>query len=285
MPDPNRDYARVEQAIQFLNDNARRQPELDDVARHVGLSSSHFQRLFTRWAGVSPKRFLQHLTLSTAKRSLEQDATLFDATLDAGLSSASRLHDLFVTIEAMTPGEFKDGGRGLEIAWHVVASPFGPCVIARTHRGISSLDFPREGSHEAAHNGLRERWPNASLHNEPEEIERLAKQVFAPLFGQDPVPLSLHLKGTNFQLQVWRALLSIEVGSPSSYGEIARSIGKPSSSRAVGQAVGSNPVSYLVPCHRVLTSTGALGGYHWGKVRKQAMLAREEIASALKSEA
>ncbi len=271
------DYHRIERAIRYLDARAPAQPSLDDVARHVGLSPFHFQRLFTRWAGISPKRFSQLLALGYAKGLLRQSRNLLDATYDAGLSSGGRLHDLFVTLEAVTPGEYRTSGSGLRISAGVHETPFGECLLAVTDRGICGLSF-FEDDRSAAMAELAERWPNATIEDRPRATAPVARRIFTPLEIREPaalVPLALLVRGTNFQVKVWEALLRIPAGTVTTYEDVAASIGSPRAVRAVGTAVGRNPVAFVIPCHRVLRNTGALGGYHWGLERKRAMLAWE----------
>jgi AraC family transcriptional regulator of adaptative response/methylated-DNA-[protein]-cysteine methyltransferase len=267
-----RDYERVARAIEYLNRHAGRAPGLDEVAAHVGLSPFHVQRLFSRWAGVSPKRFLQNAAALRARARLADAASVLDAAHEAGLSGPGRLHDLCVAVEAMTPGEIRRRGAGLELAFGLAASPFGTALVARTPRGICALEFADAGEDEA-HASLAHAFPAATLRRDDAQAAATLAQVFAAHPTGEPV--TLHLAGTNFQLQVWRALLAIPAGETTSYGALAHDLGRPSASRAVGRAVGSNPVSWLVPCHRVLAANGALHGYRWGLVRKQAMLALE----------
>ena len=271
------DYHRIERAIRFLDDAAPVRPSLDQVAKHVGMSPFHFQRLFTRWAGISPKRFSQVLALEYAKDRLHESRNMIDATYDAGLSSGGRLHDLFVNLEAVTPGEFRENGAGLRISAGFHDSPFGEALIATTDRGICGLTF-HEGNRRSALRDLAARWPNAVIEERPRVTAPVASRVFAALEVRDPdsvVPLGVLVRGTNFQVKVWRALLQIPVGTVASYEDIATAIGAPSAVRAVGTAIGRNPVAFLIPCHRVIRTTGALGGYRWGLPRKRAMLAWE----------
>lgn len=280
---PSADYHRVERAIRFVADHAADQPELDDVARHLDLSPFHVQRLFTRWAGISPKRFLQFLTAERAKELLRDSDTVLDATYEIGLSSPSRLHDLLVTLEAATPGEWRARGQGLEIRWGVHPSPFGDCFLAVTDRGVTALAFV-DGDPEEAVEDLRRRWPRAEVVEDAEATAVWIDRVFRPEALDDesedgPAPLPVYVGGTRFQVQVWRALLAIPEGRAVSYGDVARAVGRPNASRAVGQAVGANPVAWLIPCHRVLRSTGDFGGYRWGRTRKAALLAWEGCGS------
>jgi len=271
------DYHRIEQAIRFLDASSPTRPSLEQVARHVGMSPFHFQRLFTRWAGISPKRFSQVLALEYAKERLGASRNLIDATYDAGLSSGGRLHDLFVTLDAVTPGEFRESGSGLRISAGFHESPFGEALIATTERGVCALAF-HEGNRRAALRDLAERWPLATIEERPRVTAPIASRIFAALEIRDPeslVPVGLLVRGTNFQVKVWRALLQIPVGSVATYEDIATAVGAPSAVRAVGTAIGRNPVAFLIPCHRVIRTTGALGGYRWGLPRKRAMLAWE----------
>ena len=274
------DYARVEQAIRFLDENARRQPSLPDVADHVGLSEAHLQRLFTRWAGVSPKRFVQWQTVEHAKRLLrESRASVLDASYEAGLSGGGRLHDLFVTAEALTPGEYKSGGEGVDIAYGVHETPFGDAFVATTARGVCALSFldvsrPRAEEAARAVAELREGWPAATLRADDAATGAIAERVFSPLgaAAERPAPLSLLLKGTNFQLMVWRALLRVPAGAVTTYEELAAATGSPTAVRAVASAVARNAISYLIPCHRVIRKSGVFGDYRWGPARKRAMV-------------
>lgn len=278
-----KDYIRIESALNYLTARAGSQPTLADVADHVGLSEHHLQRLFTRWAGISPKRFLQFQTIESAKSLLRESRSVLDTTYSTGLSSGSRLHDLFITLEAVTPGEYKTGGAGLRIARGFHESPFGECLIATTDRGICGLSFVVDGDREAAIAALSERWPGATFVDDQHGTRVIAERVFAAWKGEwssqnagsTPVPLSLLVRGTNFQVRVWEALLRIPAGSVSTYEEVASAIGHSSATRAVASAVARNPVAYLIPCHRVIRKSGAFGEYHWGAARKVAMLMRE----------
>jgi AraC family transcriptional regulator, regulatory protein of adaptative response / methylated-DNA-[protein]-cysteine methyltransferase len=267
----NTDYARIERAIRFLDENATRQPSLAEVARGVHLSEFHFQRLFRRWAGVSPKRFLQYLTLEHAKRLLGEDRGVLDASYQAGLSGPSRLHDLFVTLEGVTPGDWKRQGAGLRIVCGMHDTPFGPALVAATDRGVCAVRFAA-GTLEEEMEGLRGEWPGAELAADPARTAVIAHQAFAP---EPEATLPLHVRGTNFQLQVWKALLSVPEGEALSYEQLARRIDRPRAVRAVASAVAANPVAYLIPCHRVIRKVGGFGEYRWGAARKRAMLAWE----------
>lgn len=280
----SRDYERIEMAIRYLEEHFQDQPDLEEVARATGLSPFHFHRLFSRWVGTTPKRFLQYLTVEYAKDRLRESSSVMEAAWDSGLSGSSRLHDLMVTVEAVTPGEFKQGGRELVVRWGVHPSPFGDCVLGITDRGLCALEFVTQRSSRQVEQELTRRWPGAELREAPEETEPYLDKLF-PEPGAGPRgPFTLLIKGTNFQLQVWQALLQIPPGYLTSYGAIARHLGRPGTSRAVGQAVGWNPISYLIPCHRVIQSAAAgLGGYRWGLPRKQAMLAWEAAAASQRS--
>ncbi|MCB0191754.1 MAG: methylated-DNA--[protein]-cysteine S-methyltransferase [Anaerolineae bacterium] len=267
------DYARVEQAILFLQQNFQRQPSLKEVADAIGLSEYHFQRLFSRWAGISPKRFLQFLTVEHAKCLLTQSKSVLDVSYEAGLSGPGRLHDLFVTCEAITPGDYKRRGSGVEIRYGFHPSPFGECLLAVTERGVCALDFTSVGGREAALAALRANWGQGNLVEDSTITQPFADQIFDPVQDQQALPLVL--KGTNFQIKVWQALLKIPSGAVVSYADIASTIGQPKASRAVGNAVSKNPIGYVIPCHRVIRKAGNIGDYHWGAARKQAMLGWE----------
>jgi AraC family transcriptional regulator of adaptative response/methylated-DNA-[protein]-cysteine methyltransferase len=284
MPHMNDDYTRIARAIQFLERNFHRQPSLQEIAQSVGLSEFHFQRLFRRWAGISPKRFVQFLRLEHAKRTLEQSRNLLDATYDAGLSSPSRLHHLFVSIEAMTPGEFKKQGAGLDISYGFHPTPFGECLLAVTSRGICGLGFVAKGGREETLRDLRSRFMEARFVENAQVTRPYANRIFRHARHDDGRPLTLVLKGTNFQIKVWEALLKVPMGSLTCYQDLARSIGRPTASRAVGAAVGRNPVAYLIPCHRAIRKAGVIGDYHWGGVRKKAMLVWEAAQAAGESD-
>jgi AraC family transcriptional regulator, regulatory protein of adaptative response / methylated-DNA-[protein]-cysteine methyltransferase len=279
------DYSRVEQAIRYLEAHAHERPTLLDVARQVGLSEFHFQRLFQRWAGVSPKAFLQCLTLNRAKTLLASSSTLMEASLELGLSGTGRLHDLFLGLEAMTPGEFKRAGQGLTIQWGVHATPFGEALFAITPRGLCGLSFLEEGSRAAAVDAFQARWPEARLVEDSRQTEPFANEVAARMQGNVSRPLSLVLKGSPFQIKVWEGLLTIPEGGVASYQDLARRIGAPNASRAVGTTLAMNPIGYLIPCHRVIRASGAVGDYHWGAVRKQALLGVEGARALAREQA
>ncbi len=277
------DYERMAEAIRYLDENWDRRPNLDDVAAAVHLSKYHFQRLFSRWVGISPKRFLQFRTLERARALLREPRPLLDVATALNLSGVSRLHDLFVTIEAVTPGEYKSGGCGLQVDYGVRPSPFGPCIIGVSQRGVCTLAFCDGADERVAESLVRGRWPSATLRHNPRAAVRVAAAVFStPASRRDSEPLPILLRGTNFQLKVWEALLRVEPGTVASYEQIAASIGLPGAVRAVGSALGANPVCYVIPCHRVVRKSGELGGYHWGVERKRAMLWRETLSRAAK---
>lgn len=275
------DYARVAKAIAYLEATAESQPELADVAHHIGLSPFHFQRLFRRWAGISPKRFLQFITVEHAKRNLAESQSVLDATFAVGLSGPSRLHDLFVACEAMTPGEFRRQGEGLEVGYGFHPSPFGLCVLALTPRGVCGLGFAEPGAEAMALADLQGRWPKARFRADPAR----SGAVFAAIAGRlgwtadgerEPrAPVKLHLIGTNFQVKVWEGLLRIPPGCVTSYDALSARIGRPGAARAVAGAVAANPISLLIPCHRVIRGSGLVSGYYWGVARKRAILAWE----------
>jgi len=265
------DYDIVEAAIAFLDANYARQPELSEDAAHVHLSESHFQRLFRRWAGISPKRYLQFITAEHARRLLSGSANVLEASYSVGLSGGGRLHDLMINVHAATPGEIKSGGDGVIIDYGLHESPFGKALVATTERGVCALAFVNDDNGQRALAELRRRWPNASLRENAAATARAARVAF----GLEAGELSLFLKGTNFQIRVWEALLRIPAGHAITYEDIARDIGRPTAMRAVGAAVGQNPIAYLIPCHRVLRKSGVFGDYHWGSTRKRAILAWE----------
>lgn len=265
-------YDRLEAALEMIARNQADQPDLAAIAAAAGMSPHHFQRTFRRWVGISPKRFLQYLTLDKAKASLAANASLLDAALDAGLSGPGRLHDLFVAHEAMTPGEHKRRGEGMTILWGRHPSPFGDCLLMTTERGICGLAFG-----DASAN-MRARWPRAEFREAPDTTGALAERIFRPSAGDGPLPLRIH--GTNFQIRVWDALLRIPPAALTSYGEVAAAAGAPRAARAVGAAIGRNPISFVIPCHRVITANGYLHNYEWGLARKAAMIGWEAARCA-----
>jgi AraC family transcriptional regulator of adaptative response/methylated-DNA-[protein]-cysteine methyltransferase len=270
------DYYRIEKAIRYLDENAREQPSLGDVAGHLGLSMFHFQRLFHRWAGVTPKDFLQVATLRYAKALLRESRPVLEAALEAGLSGPGRLHDLCVSIEAMTPGEYRRGGEGVTVRWGVHPTPVGEALFAMTDRGVCAIHF-LESLQPLAFSlqPLRHAWPRARLERDNAATAPVAAEVSARMLGRTRERLSVVLRGTRFQVKVWEALLAIPAGSVTTYGEVAARIGQPQAHRAAASAIGANAVGYLIPCHRVLRATGAIGGYRWGEARKRALLGLE----------
>lgn len=265
------DYRRMEKALAWLAANWREHPSLDDVAEEMGLSPHHFQRIFTRWAGVSPKSFVAAIAHAEARRSLAAGASVLDAAFDVGLSGPSRLHDLFIAQEAATPGEARRRGQGLTLTWGVAPTPFGEGLFVATARGLCGLAFV-DGDEPAAFEDMHRRWPAAEWIRDDAVAARFAGQVF----GSGPAP-SLVLIGPPFHIQVWKALLQIPEGRTLSYGEVARLAGAPGAARATGAAIGANPISFLIPCHRAIAKDGRLTGYHWGLARKAAMLGLEAV--------
>ncbi len=271
--DKNHHYVTVAKAIGYLREHLCDQPSLATLARHVGMSSAHLLEVFREWAGITPKQFLKVLTLERAKQLLSDQASNLETSLECGLSGTGRLHDLFVTIEAVTPGEFKTAGRGLTMHWGLHDTPFGQCLLIATQRGLSHLYFPNEEPISHLICSLKKNWAGASWIEEPAVTQPYVEQIF---FGACPDhPLPLLLRGTAFQVKVWRALLEIPHGDTTAYSRLAEKIGKPAAHRACATAVGDNPISYLIPCHRVLRKNLALGGYRWGLDRKTAILATE----------
>ena len=266
------DYERIAAAILYLRDHFKQQPTLDEVARHVFLSTFHFQRMFKRWAGVSPKKFLQYISVQHAKELLKNKASINDATYESGLSGTGRLHDLFVTLEGMTPGEFKNGGEQLSILYSFAESPFGDVIVASTGKGICHLSFV--GSEKEGLGHLHGVFPNATFSQKLDLLQQSALRVFTSDW-ENLSNVKLHLKGTPFQLKVWETLLRIPMGRLTTYSSVGRAIARPRASRAVGSAVGENPVAFLIPCHRVIRSSGVIGEYHWGAIRKTAIIGWE----------
>jgi AraC family transcriptional regulator, regulatory protein of adaptative response / methylated-DNA-[protein]-cysteine methyltransferase len=275
-----RDYKRIEEIVNYLEQNFRRQPELKEIAGYAGLSEFHLQRLFKRWVGISPKRFIQFLTKEHAKALLRQSTDVLSATFASGLSGPGRLHDLFVHCEAVTPGEYKQLGAGIQIVYGRHQTPFGSCLVAQTGRGICGLFFLQDGDDDKYIRRLEKDWPAAEIKEDPEQTAGTVERIFSiPL--ADPRPVSLFVKGTNFQIKVWEALLKIPKGGVVSYETIAARIGQPAAVRAVGSAVASNPVSFLIPCHRVIRKFGDFGNYQGGPARKKVLLAWEAAQASL----
>ena len=266
-------FNRIAEAIEYLTQNFKEQPNLDEVAKQVHLSPFHFQRLFTEWAGVSPKKFLQFLTIEYAKNILKEGQnSVFDAAFETGLSGTGRLHDLFIKIEGMTPGEFKNGGAQLSINYSFAESPFGNLLLASTQKGICHISFADD--EEQAMIQLMKQFPNAAYSQMVDLIQQNVLHIFTHGWNK-PDHIKLHLKGTAFQLKVWEALLKIPAGKLSTYKSVAQHISNPNAMRAVGSAIGQNPVAFIIPCHRVIQSSGGFGHYHWGTTRKTAMIGWE----------
>lgn len=266
-------FNRIAEAIEYIHSNYKSQPQLDEVASRIAVSPYHFQKMFTDWAGVSPKKFLQYITVSNARKMLKEEGlTLFDAAIETGLSGTGRLHDLFINIEGMTPGEYKNGGENLSIHYSFAESPFGQMLVASTAKGICHIAFADD--EKKAFNELVEKFPNANYRQVVDMMQQNAMFIFRSDWSKLH-QIKLHLKGTPFQLKVWETLLKIPMGKLTTYGAIAKEINLPKASRAVGTAIGENPVAYLIPCHRIIQSTGAFGGYHWGSIRKTAMIGWE----------
>lgn len=272
-PQEHINFNRIAEAIGYLTCNFKEQPDLDEVAKRVHLSSFHFQRLFTEWAGVSPKKFLQFLTIEYAKSILrERQSNLLDTAFESGLSGTGRLHDLFIKIEGMTPGEYKNGGADLSINYSFAESPFGNLIVASTEKGICHMAFADD--EEGAFLFLKQRFPNAAFKQVVDFVQQNALYIFTHDWTKlDQV--KLHLKGTPFQLKVWETLLKIPAGKLATYKTIAKEVDNPNALRAVGTAIGQNPVAFIIPCHRVIQSAGTFGNYHWGTVRKTAIIGWE----------
>ncbi len=274
----SRDYARVAKALAYLAENYTAQPELTEIAEQAGLSEYHFQRTFTHWVGISPKRFLQFITLAHAKERLRESTSLLDAAFEVGLSGPGRLHDLFITWEAMSPGEYKQRGRGLTIDYGFHPSPFGECLLMMTERGVCGLAFVVNGQRDAALEGLAAGWERARLQHDQRATYTLAERIFSRSSGpgRRTPTVRLLLRGTPFQVKVWEALLRVPLGALTSYEHLGRALGyRGRGNQAIGQAVGSNAIAYLIPCHRVIRKSGLIGGYRWGPERKLAMLGWE----------
>ena len=288
------DYERVRQAIEYLSENWKVQPPIADIAAHVGLSASQFTAVFRRWAGLSPKQFLQAVTIDHARRILRESASVLDAALESGLSGPGRLHDLFVTHEAMSPGEYKSGGAGLTLTYGFHDSPFGEAIAVASPRGLAGLGWVDDkaepgkasgagkaaGGRDGALADMKRRWPNAEFVNDDTIAENYVQRAFDPREWRPERPLRVVLIGTDFETRVWETLLRIPLGKAATYRDVAGHIGRPKAARAVGAAVGRNPISFVVPCHRVLGASGGLTGYHWGLARKQAILGWEAGQSA-----
>ena len=270
-----KDYARVEKAIRYIAENFTNQPGLPEIAAQVFMSEYHFQRLFTRWAGVSPKKFIQYLTIEHAKAAMQSTRSLLETAIDSGLSGSSRLHDLFMKFEAMTPGEYKNKGKGIEIAYGFFPSPFGEYLLAVTGSGICGLIFVKGKNREAAVKEIKERWSYSVVYENAETARPYSEEIWAEFIHTNSASPGCLVKGTAFQIKVWQALLRIPFGTLVSYSDIAIMIGMPNSVRAVANAIANNSIAFLIPCHRVITSTGAPGRYRWGVERKTALIGWE----------
>ncbi len=267
----NKDYERIAQAIAYINQHSEKQPSLDEVAKHIHLSAYHFQRLFVQYSGVSPKQFLQTLTVQSAKYWLGQTSSVTEAALASGLSGSSRLHDHFITIEAITPGEYKSQGKGVTFHWGTAPTEFGEAYVAWTSKGIHRLEFLDNNNITLTIDTLRNKWPQAKIQQDNEYAGKILQKVFSDTHE----PMRLWVSGTNFQIKVWQALLTISSGELYSYKAIATRIEQPKASRAVGTAIAQNPIAWLIPCHRVIQSSGVLGGYRWNPERKHILLTKE----------
>lgn len=276
----SKDFQRIEKAIQFIEENFKYQPTLDQMAQSVHLSKYHFDRLFKRWAGISPIQFMQFMTLDYTKQRLIESKSLLETALDAGLSGTSRLHDLFVTFEAMTPGDFKKQGSGLQISYGACDSPFGECLLATTQRGICYFGFIDSGRRSETLGQLFDTWPGSEFIENPAAVCPMVHDIFRIDHQKSARPFNLQIKGTNFQINVWKALLDIPKGFIVSYQDIASYIGHPKAFRAVANAIAINPVAYLIPCHRVIAKSGKIHQYRWGSLRKKALIGWEAANTA-----
>lgn len=274
------DFLRIEKAIHFIEDNFKSQPSLDQIASSVHLSKYHFDRLFKRWAGISPIQFMHFMTLDYTKQKLAESQSILETAFDAGLSGPGRLHDLFVTFEAMTPGDFKKQGAGLDISYGFCDSPFGECLLATTPRGICYLGFVEADKQTETLEVLFQTWPGSEFTEDPKRISPIVKDIFKLDQNKKTRPFNLQLKGTNFQINVWKALLSIPEGWVVSYKDIASHMGYPNAFRAVANAIAINPVAYLIPCHRVIANSGKIHQYRWGSARKKALIGWEAAKRA-----
>ena len=268
------DYRRIARALHYIDSHVTEQPNLEAVAESVGMSPFHFQRLFSRWAGISPKKFLQAISAERARAVLSESTSTLEAAWKTGLSGTGRLHDLIVSVDAVAPGAFAARGAELRIWWGTGISPFGFCFVGLTDRGVCRLEFHDEPDPDGGVNRLRLDWPEASFERDDPRVEAVLEKIFAAVTTSGP-GLTMLVRGTNFQIQVWRALIAIPEGRLTTYGDIAHAIGRDGANRAVGSAVGRNPISYLIPCHRVIRKIGETGGYRWGIERKRILLARE----------
>lgn len=266
-------YYRIEKAIAYLTDNYKAQPDLDELAAHINVSPIHFQKIFLDWVGITPKKFLQYITIEHLKNQIRKTRNVTEAAGIAGLSSQSRVYDLFVNIEGVSPQQFKSGGSGLEIFYGYHASPFGMCFIAVSERGISDLHFVNDSGSRTEFTSFTKKWPFATLIHKPEFTQTFVYRIFKEVPEQDR--LNLLVQGTEFQIKVWQALVDIPFGCVKSYNQVAREIGNPTSVRSVASAAGRNPISFLIPCHRIIAESGTVGDFQWGKVRKRSMIGWE----------
>jgi AraC family transcriptional regulator of adaptative response/methylated-DNA-[protein]-cysteine methyltransferase len=272
---PSADYDIVRHAIAYISKHWRAQPEVEAIAHAVGVTPDELHHLFRRWAGLTPMAFLQALTIDHARALLRDSASVLDAAYEVGLSGPGRLHDLFVTHEAMSPGEWKTGGEGLTVRYGFHPSPFGQALVMATERGLAGLAFADPGEEQAALTDMKERWTRATYVEDANGTATIARRIFEPSQWRNDQPLRIVMIGTDFEVRVWETLLRIPMGNVSTYSDIARKLGNPKASRAVGTAVGKNPLSFVIPCHRVLGKSGDITGYHWGLTRKRAMLGWE----------
>lgn len=277
MTTQSKNYRRIEQAIEFLASNFQEQPDLEEMAARLNLSKYHFQRIFKEWAGVTPIQFLRYLTIAYAKERLKESQSVLETSLDSGLSSPGRLHELFITFEAMTPGEYKARGVGLDIDFGYHETPFGRCLIATTRRGICALRFLSQGDRGGILNELRREWPLANFVESPEKTKTVTEDLFSDREKDGSKEIRLFLKGTNFQVKVWEALLMVPPGMLTCYSHLAAIVGEPAAARAVANAVARNPIAYLIPCHRVIRKVGQIHGYRWGIARKKVMIGWEAV--------
>lgn len=277
MTTQSKNYRRIEQAIEFLASNFQEQPDLEEMAARLNLSKYHFQRIFKEWAGVTPIQFLRYLTIAYAKERLKESQSVLETSLDSGLSSPGRLHELFITFEAMTPGEYKARGVGLDIDYGYHETPFGRCLIATTRRGICALRFLSQGDRGGILNELRREWPLANFVESPEKTKTVTEDLFSDREKDGSKEIRLFLKGTNFQVKVWEALLMVPPGMLTCYSHLAAIVEEPAAARAVANAVARNPIAYLIPCHRVIRKVGQIHGYRWGIARKKAMIGWEAV--------
>ena len=276
----SKNYIRIAQVLEYISEHVKDQPDLEKIARYFNLSPFHLQRIFSEWVGLSPKRFLQFLTINYAKKLLEDSQSVLDSTYETGLSGPGRMHDLFITLEAVTPGEFKNKGMGVEIYYGVHESPFGYVLLAMNNRGICGLSFHDSTDIQDGLKLLQKRWRNSKLIERPDYTKNTALRIFFINSGDKETEIRVIVNGTDFQIKVWEALLRIPEGRVCSYHDIAKSIGLPNANRAVGNAVGANPISYLIPCHRVIKNMGIFGNYQWGEIRKKAILGWEFAKNA-----